>query len=597
MKLPNVNLPTNPAEQDSENQIDVDRGLLKENTEILNKLNENLKNISSVGKNFQTGVYAASGNNTFAAYGAKGIPSMLTDFIDTVRGDENKNQPSKLYFDEVFKELKNIDKKISEAFGAAIKEVFAEKSQMTFVANNYNKNSENGFDVLSGIIDRLESVFGQSEKKSKTQYARTKSTMFAEPIEIDAKVLPLNSRSKKNSVRLDDIQYASEKNYNRVEKIIENKNSQKDLVVFENNKYSTANPAVNTTMFAEPIKINPNALNKNVDLADSTSKPSMVNVKSYNPILSKESQQIRNTNTSKINTDNSNTIINAVLKLLTKTNRTDKQDTADVRIVGKALDVLIGIEKSITDVNRPKTEGEFSSKQLEKDQSSNRNAEMSVEKTTIKKQQTQETTDDIRAAEPNKSSLLGSAIDAAQGIAGAAMVAGGAKKVLGKVGKIVGKGAGLGTISAMGLDFVADAVGKTTKSGAILDVASDVAGMASTGALIGSVVPGIGTAVGATGGAVIGGVTGLYKNIDAIFGKSPKQKMEYAATEKSPIFEESVNELEKINKQSEQKMYSREDSANKVIASTVKNNNIFPTRQSTKNNDISFNRYLDKSFS
>lgn len=597
MKLPNVNLPTNPAEQDSENQIDADRGLLKENTEILNKLNDNLKNISSVGKNFQTGVYDASGNNTFAAYGAKGIPSMLTDFIDTVRGDENKNQPSKLYFDEVFKELKNIDKKISEAFGAAIKEVFAEKSQMTFVANNYNKNSENGFDVLSGIIDRLESVFGQSEKKSKTQYARTKSTMFAEPIEIDAKVLPLNSRSKKNSVRLDDIQYASEKNYNKVEKIIENKNSQKDLVVFENNKYSTANPAVNTTMFAEPIKINPNALNKNVDLADSTSKPSMVNVKSYNPILSKESQQIRNTNTSKINTDNSNTIINAVLKLLTKTNRTDKQDTADVRIVGKALDVLIGIEKSITDVNRPKTEGEFSSKQLEKDQSSNRNAEMSVEKTTIKKQQTQETTDDIRAAEPNKSSLLGSAIDAAQGIAGAAMVAGGAKKVLGKVGKIVGKGAGLGTISAMGLDFVADAVGKTTKSGAILDVASDVAGMASTGALIGSVVPGIGTAVGATGGAVIGGVTGLYKNIDTIFGKSPKQKMEYAATEKSPIFEESVNELEKINKQSEQKMYAREDSANKVIASTVKNNNIFPTRQSTKNDDFSFNRYLDKSFS
>lgn len=60
------------------------------------------------------------------------------------------------------------------------------------------------------------------------------------------------------------------------------------------------------------------------------------------------------------------------------------------------------------------------------------------------------------------------------------------------------------------------------KTGAGLDIAGTTASYAGTGAMMGSIVPGLGTAVGAGMGAVVGAGVGLYNNRETLFGmKSP----------------------------------------------------------------------------
>jgi hypothetical protein len=56
------------------------------------------------------------------------------------------------------------------------------------------------------------------------------------------------------------------------------------------------------------------------------------------------------------------------------------------------------------------------------------------------------------------------------------------------------------------------------KTGAAVDIAGQAASWGGTGAMIGSVVPGVGTAIGAGVGAVAGGAYGLYKNWGSLFG-------------------------------------------------------------------------------
>jgi len=86
---------------------------------------------------------------------------------------------------------------------------------------------------------------------------------------------------------------------------------------------------------------------------------------------------------------------------------------------------------------------------------------------------------------------------------------------LGKLGGGLG-----GIVASVGLDYAADALGRDTTAGASADIASQTLGLAGTGALIGSVIPGVGTAIGAGIGGAIGLGKGLYDNSSTIFNRS-----------------------------------------------------------------------------
>ena len=62
------------------------------------------------------------------------------------------------------------------------------------------------------------------------------------------------------------------------------------------------------------------------------------------------------------------------------------------------------------------------------------------------------------------------------------------------------------------------------KTGAGLDIAGQAATFAGTGALLGSIVPGVGTAIGGGLGAVAGGAYGLYQNFGKLFGEAGQKK-------------------------------------------------------------------------
>jgi hypothetical protein len=93
------------------------------------------------------------------------------------------------------------------------------------------------------------------------------------------------------------------------------------------------------------------------------------------------------------------------------------------------------------------------------------------------------------------------------------------KNLLGKVPGGALKG-GLAGIAGLGLSYGGDKLKEAgyEKTGAAADIAGQAASWGGTGAMIGSVIPGLGTAVGAGVGAVAGGAYGLYKNWSSLFG-------------------------------------------------------------------------------
>lgn len=101
------------------------------------------------------------------------------------------------------------------------------------------------------------------------------------------------------------------------------------------------------------------------------------------------------------------------------------------------------------------------------------------------------------------------------------LTGGGKGKGLGNVLKGLGKG-GAAAIGGMVLGGLADSVTESgyEKTGSGLDIASSALEFGGTGAMIGSVIPGLGTAVGGGIGAAIGGIYGLYKNWNTLFGGS-----------------------------------------------------------------------------
>ena len=84
------------------------------------------------------------------------------------------------------------------------------------------------------------------------------------------------------------------------------------------------------------------------------------------------------------------------------------------------------------------------------------------------------------------------------------------------------KGLGLGMVGGIAGDVAADYLGRDTKAGASADVLGNAASMAGTGAMIGSVVPGVGTAIGAGIGGIVGAGYGLYNNWGTLSKPSAK---------------------------------------------------------------------------
>ena len=72
-----------------------------------------------------------------------------------------------------------------------------------------------------------------------------------------------------------------------------------------------------------------------------------------------------------------------------------------------------------------------------------------------------------------------------------------------KFGQFAGKASPWAALGGMGLQMAAGAVGEDTGAGRVMNVAGGALGWAGTGAMLGSVIPGIGTAAG----AIVGGVS------------------------------------------------------------------------------------------
>ena len=110
------------------------------------------------------------------------------------------------------------------------------------------------------------------------------------------------------------------------------------------------------------------------------------------------------------------------------------------------------------------------------------------------------------------------------------------KNLLGKIPGGMLKG-GIASLAGAGLSYGGDKLKEAgyEKTGAAADVAGQAAQWGGTGAMIGSVVPGIGTAIGAGVGAVAGGAYGLYKNWGSLFGGKKSENSSAAAVPTSPM--------------------------------------------------------------
>lgn len=119
---------------------------------------------------------------------------------------------------------------------------------------------------------------------------------------------------------------------------------------------------------------------------------------------------------------------------------------------------------------------------------------------------------------------------------------------MGRFGNFMGKASPYAVLGGIGLQMGASAVGEDTTAGRAMNVAGGALGWAGTGAMLGSVVPGIGTATGAIIGGVGGLLWGLYDDLN-----KEKQKIDELSqmdVENSPAKKSRFNSEEwRINAQ------------------------------------------------
>lgn len=128
---------------------------------------------------------------------------------------------------------------------------------------------------------------------------------------------------------------------------------------------------------------------------------------------------------------------------------------------------------------------------------------------------------------------------------------GGAGGAVGRFGRMAGRMSLPAMLAGMGLEYGSQAVGADTTAGKTMGVAGDTIGWAGTGAMLGSIIPGVGTAVG----AVVGGIGGLLYSLSTRLGETAdeveaqKDKLESSFDQKQWLAE--VNRLNKVDPQTE----------------------------------------------
>jgi len=165
---------------------------------------------------------------------------------------------------------------------------------------------------------------------------------------------------------------------------------------------------------------------------------------------------------------------------------------------------------------------------------------------------------------------------------------GAAGRAAGGLGRFAGLAKGLaggvgGILGGLALSSASDYAKEKgmEKTGAGLDIASKAATFAGTGAMLGSVVPGLGTVVGGGLGALAGGAYGLYQNFGSLFGnKKPEGKPmtdaaeNFKATMSTEEMKRQTSQSELDNKKSEKSpmevMQTEIQALNKNIAEMLK---------------------------
>ena len=165
---------------------------------------------------------------------------------------------------------------------------------------------------------------------------------------------------------------------------------------------------------------------------------------------------------------------------------------------------------------------------------------------------------------------------------------GAAGRAAGGLGRFAGLAKGLaggvgGILGGLALNAASDYAKEKgmEKTGAGLDIASKAASFAGTGAMLGSVVPGLGTVVGGGLGALAGGAYGLYQNFGTLFGnKKPEGKPmtdaaeNFKATMNTEEMKKQLSQSELDNKKSEKSpmevMQTEIQALNKNIAEMLK---------------------------
>lgn len=162
-------------------------------------------------------------------------------------------------------------------------------------------------------------------------------------------------------------------------------------------------------------------------------------------------------------------------------------------------------------------------------------------------------------------------------------------------GKLAGslKGGIGGLAGGLALGAAADyaASNGMEKTGAGLDIASTAASFAGTGAMLGSIVPGLGTAIGGGLGAAAGGAYGLYQNWGKLFGESGQKKAADGLMVNTPTnilageagpeivaptrhFENLQNELQTLNKQTAEMLRYLKETAESTRKNVEATNNL-----------------------
>jgi hypothetical protein len=178
---------------------------------------------------------------------------------------------------------------------------------------------------------------------------------------------------------------------------------------------------------------------------------------------------------------------------------------------------------------------------------------------------------------------------------------GAAGRAAGGLGRFAGLAKGLaggvgGILGGLALSSASDYAKEKgmEKTGAGLDIASKAASFAGTGAMLGSVVPGLGTVVGGGLGALAGGAYGLYQNFGSLFGnKKPEGKPMTDATENLPPM--NTEEIQRQLSQSELDNKKSEKSPMEVMQTEIQmlNKNIAEMLKYTKDMTENTKRTMD----